>query len=319
MSLFDKIAETGILPVIKVEKIEFAVPLAQALRKGGVSVIEITLRSECALDAIRQIKETFPDMIVSAGTVLTTDLVDQAIDAGADIIVTPGFNIKTVKYCVNKGICIVPGAVTASDIELGISMGLRVFKYFPAESMGGLPAIELLSGPFPKIKFIPTGGMNHDNLPKYLAKDFILACGGSYMAKSDLIRQERWDEITRLTREAVKTSMGFQLAHIGINHENAEQANECADWFCRAFDFAPSDHRNAVFAGTAVESLKTKYSGTKGHIGFSTISMSRALPYLRSKGFRFREDSIVTDAAGKPRWAYFADEVDGFAVHIVQK
>lgn len=315
----EKMIPTGILPVIRLDDSRHAVPLAKALYNGGLPTIEITLRSDCALESIRQIKMKFPAMTVGAGTVISEELANQAIEAGADFLVSPGLNPKTVAYCLKRGTAIIPGAVTATDIELGMSMGLRVFKYFPAEQMGGLPAIQLLSNPFPQVKFIPTGGLSYSLLPGYLAKNFILACGGSYMAGSELIRQEKWQEIERLSRAAVKISMGFELAHIGINHENPKQAEDAASWFCSAFDFESVDHKNAVFAGTAVESLKGSFSGTKGHIGFSTLSMSRAMAYLRSKGFRFREDSVQIGKDGKPKWAYFADEIDGFAIHIVQK
>ena len=315
----EKMIPTGILPVIRLDDSRHAVPLAKALYSGGIPTIEVTLRSDSALESIRKIKTEFPAMAVGAGTVLSERLANQAMDAGADFLVSPGLNPKTVAYCLKKGAAIIPGAVTATDIELGMSLGLRVFKYFPAEQMGGLPAIQLLSGPFPQVKFIPTGGLGYPLLPGYLAKDFILACGGSYMAGGELIRQERWQEIQRLSRAAVKISMGFELAHIGINHENPKQAEDAASWFCSAFDFEAFDRGNAVFAGTAVESLKGKFSGTKGHIGFSTLSMSRAMAYLRAKGFRFREDSVVTGDDGKPKWAYFADEIYGFAVHIIQK
>lgn len=317
--ILEKIGETGILPVIKVEKRKHAKPLANALMNGGVSAIEITLRSEAALDSIRDIKEAFPQMAVGAGTVLTTAQIDAAVEAGADYIVTPGFNPENVEYCIKNGIPITPGAVTASDIELGISMGLDVFKYFPAEQMGGLQAMQLLSGPFSKVKFIPTGGLNFNLLPQYLAKDFVLACGGSYMANSDLIRQEKWTEIEQLSKKALEISMGFELSHIGINHENEEQAAATANWFNSAFNMANTNHTKSIFAGKAVECMKEPFYGTKGHIGFSTISMRRALPYLRSKGFKFREESLVTDANGTPKWIYFADEIGGFAVHIVQR
>lgn len=317
--VLNKIGEIGILPVLNIEELSNAVPLAKALCKGGVQVMEITMRTPIAIEAIRIIKEEIPEVTVGAGTALTTEQIDAAISAGADFVVSPGFNSVTVKHCLKNNIPIIPGCVTATDLEIGTAMGISVFKFFPAEQMGGLKAIELLSGPFPKAKFVPTGGLNYELLPKYLSNPKILACGGSYMAGKQLIRDGQWDTIESLCRKAMKISMGFELAHIGINHANEEQGIETANWFCRAFDLPFDNHRNSVFAGTAVESLKGKFSGTKGHIGFYTISMYRAIAYLKTKGFEFREDSVALDENGCPKWLYFNEEVAGFAIHIVQK
>lgn len=317
--ILDKIGEIGILPVLNISDTASAVPLAHALCGGGVPVMEITMRTPAAVDAIRMIKEEMPEMVVGAGTALSVKQIDAAVEAGADFVVSPGFNPVTVKYCLEKDIPIIPGCVTATDLERGTSMGISVFKFFPAEQMGGLKAMELLAGPFPNVRFVPTGGLNFDLLPKYLASSKIFACGGSYMAGKDLIREKKWNEIESLCKKAVRISMGFELAHIGINHEDAQQGEKTAEWFCRAFDFPAYVHSNSVFAGTAVESLKGVFSGTKGHIGFYTVSMARAVAYLKSKGFHFREENVTTDENGCPKWLYFNEEVGGFAVHIVQK
>lgn len=317
--VLNKIGEIGILPVLNISDPASAVPLAHALCSGGVPIIEITMRTPVSIDAIRIIKEEMPEMVVGAGTALSVEQIDAAVKAGADFVVSPGFNPVTVKYCLEKEIPIIPGCVTATDLEMGTSMGISVFKFFPAEQMGGLKAIELLAGPFPNVRFVPTGGLNFDLLPKYLASSKIFACGGSYMANKELIKNGKWDEIESLCKKSVRISMGFELAHVGINHENAQQGEKTAEWFCRAFDFPAYQHKNAVFAGTAVESLKGNFSGSKGHIGFYTISMARAIAYLKSKGFHFREDNVVRDENGCAKWLYFNEEVGGFAVHIVQK
>ena len=201
--VFEKIAECGILPVIKVEELEKAVPLADALRKGGINAIEVTARNDIAFDAIRAIKKEFPDMAVGAGTIRSTKLVDCALDAGADYCVMPGFNKDVVSYCIEKQMPCVPGCVTPSEIEEASSLGLTVLKFFPAKQNGGAAALKLLNGPFPGIKFVPTGGVDFSNIGEYLKLKCVAACGGSYMAKSDTIKNADWAKITADCAKAV--------------------------------------------------------------------------------------------------------------------
>jgi 2-dehydro-3-deoxyphosphogluconate aldolase/(4S)-4-hydroxy-2-oxoglutarate aldolase len=314
-----KVSEIGILPVINIEDEADALPLAKALRDGGIPAIEVTLRSPKAIKAIGLIKQAYPDMVVAAGTVLQTGQVDQAREAGADYVVAPGYNPRTVAYCKRIALPIIPGCVTASDLEAGIEAGLSVFKFFPAGQLGGLETIKLLGGPFPKLKFIPTGGLNFGNLPAYLENDRIMACGGSFMAKAELIRAGEWDAITALCKQAVNLALGFELAHVGLNHHNTEEALKTARWFAAVFNLTVKDGNSSVFAGKAVECMKTQYLGTRGHIGLLTRSMERAMAHLAGKGITLREDSIKTDTKGKLVSAYLEDEICGFAVHIVRK
>jgi 2-dehydro-3-deoxyphosphogluconate aldolase/(4S)-4-hydroxy-2-oxoglutarate aldolase len=314
-----KISEIGILPVINIEEEAKALPLAKAFRDGGIPAIEVTLRSEKAITAIALIKQAFPDMVVAAGTVLTKEQVDLAREVGVDFVVTPGHNTKTVAYCNSISMPIIPGCVTSSDIEAGIEAGLSIFKFFPAEQMGGLETVKLLSGPFAKVKFIPTGGINFENLSSYLAFDRIMACGGSFMAKADLIRAGEWNTITALCKRAVSISLGFELAHVGINHGNEEEALKTAQWFATVFNLPLENGNSSVFAGKSVECMKTQYLGTKGHIGFVTNSMERAMAYLIGRGIALLEESIKIDNKGKLVSVYLAEEICGFSVHIVRK
>jgi 2-dehydro-3-deoxyphosphogluconate aldolase/(4S)-4-hydroxy-2-oxoglutarate aldolase len=214
---------------------------------------------------------------------------------------------------------IIPGCVTASDLEAGIEAGLSVFKFFPAEQMGGLEAIKLLSGPFGNIKFIPTGGINFGNLAAYLECDQVMACGGSYMAKADLIRAGKWDAIAANCKQAVNIALGFELAHVGLNHSNAEEALKTARWFAEVFNLPLRDGNSSAFAGKAVECMKTQYLGAKGHIGLVTNSVERAMAHLVGKGIALRAASIKTDPKGKLVSVYLEAEICGFAVHIVRK
>ncbi|MBR7122314.1 MAG: bifunctional 4-hydroxy-2-oxoglutarate aldolase/2-dehydro-3-deoxy-phosphogluconate aldolase [Oscillospiraceae bacterium] len=200
-----KIGQIGVVPVIKLNNPRRdAKPLADALCAGGVPVAEVTFRAAGAAEAIRIMADSHPEMLVGAGTVLTTQQVDEAIEAGAAFIVTPGLDIDIVKYCQQKGITIFPGCTTATDYHSAYKLGLEVLKFFPAEQSGGLDKIKSLSAPFPMFKVMPTGGIGLKNLATYAASSVICACGGSYMVTADLIDNGKWDEITELCRKSVE-------------------------------------------------------------------------------------------------------------------
>ena len=181
-----------------------AAPLAKALCDGGLPCAEVTFRTDAAEESIRIMTEQFPQMLVGAGTVLTTEQVDRAVAAGAKFIVSPGLNPRIVKYCVEKGILITPGCSNPSDIEVALENGLEVVKFFPAEPAGGLNMIKAMAAPYVGVKFMPTGGINPTNVRDYLAYDRILACGGSWMVKGSLVDAGEFDKIEELTREAVE-------------------------------------------------------------------------------------------------------------------
>lgn len=199
-----RIAQIGIVPVIRIDDVAKAPQLAGALCAGGVPIAEVTFRAAGADRAIRAMREAYPDMLVGAGTVLTRSQIDAACEAGAQFVVSPGFNPKNVEYCLAKGITIFPGCVTPGEIECALEYGLEVLKFFPAEAFGGLKTIKALSAPFGMVKFMPTGGISLENLAAYTACSAILACGGSYMVMAKLISEGRWDEITELCRKSVE-------------------------------------------------------------------------------------------------------------------
>lgn len=202
--ILTKLQETGIVPVVVLDDAKDAEPLAKALCDGGLPCAEVTFRTPAAEESIRIMTEKFPDMFVGAGTVLTTEQVDRAVAAGAKFIVSPGLNPKIVKYCVEKGITITPGCANPSDVEQALEYGLNVVKFFPAEQAGGLAYIKAIAAPYVDVKFMPTGGINPQNVKDYLAYDRIVACGGSWMVKGDLIKSGNFEKITELVREAVE-------------------------------------------------------------------------------------------------------------------
>lgn len=199
-----KIEELGIVPVVVLQDTKDAKPLAQALCDGGLPCAEVTFRTEAAEESIRIMTEAFPQMLVGAGTVLTTAQVDAAVSAGAKFIVSPGFDPEIVDYCLEKQIPVFPGCITPSEIAQAVKRGLRVVKFFPAEQFGGVATIKALSAPYAGLKFMPTGGVSAANLKDYFGCKSVIACGGSWMVKGDLIAAGKFDEIRQMTAEAVK-------------------------------------------------------------------------------------------------------------------
>ena len=194
----------GVVPVVVLEDAKDAVPLATALVEGGLPCAEVTFRTEAAEESIRLMMERFPEMLVGAGTVLTVEQVDAAVRAGAKFIVSPGFDAEIVDYCIKNEIPVFPGCITPSEVAQAVKRGLKVVKFFPAESAGGVAMIKAMAAPYTGLKFMPTGGINAKNLEEYLSCDQIICCGGSWMVKGDLVKAGEFDKIRQLTEEARK-------------------------------------------------------------------------------------------------------------------
>lgn len=195
-------AELKVVPVVVLDDAKDAEPLAKALVEGGLPCAEVTFRTEAAAESIRTMTEVYPDMLVGAGTVLTTEQVDKAVESGAKFIVSPGFDSEIVDYCIGKNIPVFPGCISPSEVAQAVKRGLKVVKFFPAEQSGGLAMIKAMAAPYHMLKFMPTGGINTENLKEYLACDKILCCGGSWMVKGDMIKAGEFEKIKKLTREA---------------------------------------------------------------------------------------------------------------------
>ncbi|MCQ2519349.1 MAG: bifunctional 4-hydroxy-2-oxoglutarate aldolase/2-dehydro-3-deoxy-phosphogluconate aldolase [Lachnospiraceae bacterium] len=319
MNVIDEIYNIGIVPVIALDNAKDAEPLAKALYNGGLPCAEVTFRTDAAEESIRIMTEKFPDMLVGAGTVLTTEQVDRAVAAGAKFIVSPGLNPKVVKYCVDKNIPIMPGTSNPSDVEAALELGLEVVKFFPAEACGGIEMIKAMSAPYGKVRFMPTGGVNASNLKSYLDFPKIIACGGTWMVKKDLIAAGKFDEIEALTREAVVKMLGFELMHIGINTDSEDEADKTASAFASLFGMPKKVGEGSVFAGTEIEVMKIPYYGKNGHIAIGTNYMKRAMYHLERMGAKFNMDSVTRNDKGEIKAVYLENEFSGFAVHLLQK
>lgn len=201
-TLEERFYDYAVVPVVVLNDADDAVPLVDALIKGGLPCAEVTFRTDAAEESIRRICESFPDMLVGAGTVLTTKQVERAYKAGAKFIVSPGFDPEIIDCCISIGLPVLPGCITPSEIAQAVKRGLKVVKFFPAEQSGGVAMIKAMAAPYSMVKFMPTGGISTKNLADYLSCDKILCCGGSWMVKEDLIRSGSFDKITDMTREA---------------------------------------------------------------------------------------------------------------------
>ena len=203
-TIAEQFYEYGVVPVVVLEEAKDALPLAKALVEGGLPCAEVTFRTEAAEESIRLMSEKYPEMLVGAGTVLTTKQVDRAAAAGAKFIVSPGFDPEIVDYCLEKKIPVFPGCITPSEVAQAVKRGLEVVKFFPAEQAGGVAMIKAMAAPYTMVKFMPTGGISAKNLKDYLSFGKILCCGGSWMVKGDMIRNGEFDKIRELTKEAVE-------------------------------------------------------------------------------------------------------------------
>ena len=318
IDIMKRIEELGIVPVIKIDRPEQAEPLARAFCAGGIPMMEVTFRTEHAAEAIKTISQRVPEMLVGAGTVISCDQVDRALEAGARFMVSPGLNEKVVRHCQDRQVPIIPGCSSPSDIERAIECGLGTVKFFPAESLGGLNTIKAISAPYPQMRFVPTGGVSVKNVNEYLAFDKVLACGGSWLAPPDLLAAGDYAGIASVVSEAVSTLMGVTLKHIGINETDEEAAMNTAKAFATLLFAAVKPGNSSIFAGTGVEVMKKPFRGKNGHIALGVNNVSRAVAYLAQKGCPADMQSALYDDAGRMKVVYLKDEIGGFAVHLVR-
>ena len=317
-NIMEQIAAAGIIPVVVLDDPKDAVATAKALRAGGVDVMEITFRTSAAAEAVRMAADNCPGMIIGAGTVITLEQCKQAVACGAQFIVSPGLDREVVSWCLENGIAVVPGCTTPSEIMAAMRLGFRVVKFFPAGIYGGLSALKALSGPFPGIKFIPTGGVNGENIGEYIRSPFIHAVGGSWVCPKKDIAEGNFFHITALCVEAKRNILGFEVAHIGINCANLESAREVCGQLSQAFGMPVQEGGSSSFVTSAVEVTHTVYPGTNGHIAIQTNAMICVLAELAKRGLqadlstaKYKGDRLTT--------VYLKQEFGGFAVHLLQR
>jgi 2-dehydro-3-deoxyphosphogluconate aldolase/(4S)-4-hydroxy-2-oxoglutarate aldolase len=314
-----KIGLYGIVPVVKIERPEDTLPLAKAFCRAGLPVMEVTYRTNNAEGAIREIATEMPEMLVGAGTVIEPSQVESAVKAGAKFVVTPNLDVEVVKTCQRLNIPVLPGCATPTDIAAAMSLGLNVVKFFPAEASGGLSMIKAMNGPFGMMKFLPTGGINLDNMMDYLKNDKILAVGGTFMANEGFVRDGQFDRVEMMTRLAMSRMYGFSLTHIGVNCESEQEAQKWAGLMGSMFGFDCDESAGGIAAGSCFEFMKKPYLGERGHIAIGTNFLDRAMFRFETMGFKFDRSQDKFSDRGDLKAAYFADEFFGFAIHLIQK
>jgi 2-dehydro-3-deoxyphosphogluconate aldolase/(4S)-4-hydroxy-2-oxoglutarate aldolase len=309
-----KLDLSGIVPLIKIENTKNALPLAGALIAADMRAMEITFRTGAAQEVLRLLTSKCPDLVIGAGTVIDTRQVQEAVSSGAKYVITPSFNPAVVDRCIEIGIPVFPGCSTASDIEQAYSRGLRVVKYFPSELLGGVEMLKALSGPYPFIRFIPTGGINCDNLEKYVAFPKVLCCGGTFIAEEDDLENGRFENITRKARDAVDKVIGLKLDHIAINTDKAGAA-EIMKAFSRlgGVSYIP---QNAVVSG--IEAVSDSGRQALGYIVYSSPNLERCLWYLGNRGFKTDERSVVTNG-NQILEAFLVGNFGGFEIKLIKR
>lgn len=320
MDTLTKIEKYGVIPVVKIEDVNQAIPLAKALCDGELEAVEITFRTECAGEAIAAIRKEYPDMLLGAGTVTTVEQVKEAREAGADFIVSPCYVEDVVSYCVEHDICVMPGCATPTEVQMAVRHGLKAVKFFPAEAAGGIFYLNSLASVFKGVKFMPTGGVNPANLREYLLNPNVIACGGTWIVPAELLKEERYDEIRKLARDAVFSVLNFSFAHVGINCDTCREGYENIFRLADTFDLILGNTWSSSYVGKEVEITKQpfKVRGPHGHLGYFTDNLERAVFYLEKKGIEFNYDS-VKPYQGKMYVIYLKELLAGFAIHIEER
>ncbi|MDR0410815.1 MAG: bifunctional 4-hydroxy-2-oxoglutarate aldolase/2-dehydro-3-deoxy-phosphogluconate aldolase [Treponema sp.] len=316
-AILERIGKIGIVPVVVIDDADKAVPLTRALEEGGLPCAEITFRTAQALESLQRIHREMPNFLIGAGTVISAQQADEAVSAGASFIVSPGFNPSVVKHCVDKGIPVVPGCATPSDMEKALELGLKTVKFFPAEQAGGLAYLKAVSAPYTSLTFMPTGGIDAVNLTGYAKFDKVIACGGSWMVNKTLIHTGDFEGIRESCRDAVAILLGFSMVHIGVNTDNS--AKSAAEFFAQAFGFSPRETSASVFSNESIEFMNNIGRGTHGHIAIGTNNVERAKFHLENRGVAFDETTARHNTQGKLVFIYLKDEIAGFAVHLTTK
>lgn len=320
MTVMEKINLIGLVPVVVVDHAEDGPKIAKALLNGGIGVMEITMRTAAGIEAIKLVKKEVPEMLVGAGTVLTLEKCQESVLAGAEFIVSPGFNPVVVDWCVQNNVPVTPGCVTPTEIEMALARNIKTVKFFPAGVYGGIKACSALYGPYKSagVKFIPTGGIDLNNLDDYSDKEYIHAIGGGWLCNAKAVEAGDFDAITETAKRSVNQLLGFEVVHVGINAADDDSSMKVAAELDTAFGFAVKPGNSSNFAGSGIEVMKTNYLGEKGHIAVRTNNIERAIYHLNCRGYEI-DEATAKYKNNKMNAVYLKNEFGGFAVHLLQK
>lgn len=317
-TVLNAIRKIGIMPAAVLDDVSNAVPLADALCRGGIPCAEIAFCGEAAEESIHIMTEKFPQMTIGSGTVLTAEQACRAANAGADFIVTPVFDPAVIQCCIDRNIPVIPRISGSDDVETALSLGLEAVSFLSGRQADDANMLQTMFALYPGMKFIPEGGLPGKEAGSYLASDNVLACVSSGIAKQEWIQSGEFSNIRLMAKETVRVMMGFEVSHIGINCSSSEEAEETAETFETMFGFPKESGSASVYAGTFLECMKPPHLGTNGHIAITVNSIIRAKDYFEAIGYEFNEASAKFNN-GRMIVIYFKEEIGGFAVHIVQK
>ena len=292
-----KFYQMGVIPIIVIDNLNQALPLAKALVDGGISCVEITFRTQYAKQAIKLMKSHYPQLYIGAGTILTIEQVDEAIEAGAEFLVSPSLNPKVILHAQKQGVEFFPGCSCARDIELALECGITNVKFFPSEASGGIQMIEALAAPYHHIYFIPTGGIDITNIEAYLKCEKVLACGGSFMVPQSLLNESRFTEITRLCQQAIQQAFGIEVLHVGLFNSNKDD----------------SMHQLLVSQTNLVS-----FTQNTSYITLGVNDVARVKCYYEQLGFEFDETSKQYEN-NQLTQVQFKDKISQSIFYLVQK
>jgi 2-dehydro-3-deoxyphosphogluconate aldolase/(4S)-4-hydroxy-2-oxoglutarate aldolase len=315
--VLQRVGEIGLVPVIRLDSAGKALALGRALVRGGIPVAEVTFRTGAAEEAIGIMSAELPELLVGAGTVLTAEQAARAVRAGARFIVSPSWVEEVVQYCLEQEVPVLPGVVNPDGVARGLALGLEVLKFFPAGACGGTAMLDALAGPFGAAAFIPTGGIDAGNLAAYARRPNVLAVGGSWMVRPELVEAEQWPEVEALCREAVAVLHGFAFAHLGINGQDEAACRADSGLLERLFALAPRETSGSIFAGDRIELTKAPGPGAKGHLAIRCNQVERAVAHLAGLGIAARPETAKRER-GRLKAVYLDLDLGGFAVHLVQ-
>jgi len=317
-AIIQQIHSYGVIPVVTVTREADALPLAAALRAGGLPIAEITFRSACAAAAISLIAQSDPDMLVGAGTVLDAKQAEAAIAAGAAFVVSPGYSAEVVAYCQKRGVPVIPGCSNATDITAAANAGLEAVKFFPAEAAGGIAALKALSAPFVGMKFVPTGGITLANLADYLALPSVVACGGTFIATKELLDRGDFAAITANARAAVTEALGLSIAHVALYADSADKLGATAATLAAILGEGVHEFNPDVLRLRQFEVIRDP-AADMPHIALYVNSCERAAAHLSRMGIELDDSTRAYNNNGDLRFVYFKEKIAGCRFHLLRR
>jgi 2-dehydro-3-deoxyphosphogluconate aldolase/(4S)-4-hydroxy-2-oxoglutarate aldolase len=311
-----RLGEIGLVPVVKLEDPADALPLGKALVAGGIPVAEVTFRTSSALESISAMSKGVEGLLVGAGTVTGARQAKDAAAAGARFIVSPAWVDEVVDFCLAEGLPVLPGVSGPDGAARGLAKGLEVLKFFPAEASGGQAMMDALSGPFPGLRFVPTGGIDATNVGAYAKKPSVHAIGGSWMVKQDAISAKDWAAVEKTCREAVMALHGFSFGHLGINNPDEAAGASVAGLLASLFGLGLKEGAGSIFAADSIEVMKKPFLGERGHIGIRCNNAERAVARFRNLGIGVKAETEKLEK-GRLKTIYLDLEIGGFAIHLI--